>query len=151
MGKGSGFGKVILFNEHFVVYGVPSIVSAIDRTTTATVEPFEGTGWIINDRREATPRYKEEKLEHQKDSTERIFKAAGIDPVKNPIKITLGGDLVGASGIGASAASCTAIARALFDEFNLGLSDDRINELAYEGEKSSFVCYLELKALKNFR
>lgn len=135
MGKGSGFGKVILFNEHFVVYGVPSIVSAIDRTTTATVEPFEGTGWIINDWREATPRYKEEKLEHQKDSTERIFKAAGIDPVKNPIKITLGGDLVGASGIGASAASCTAIARALFDEFNLGLSDDRINELAYEGEK----------------
>jgi len=135
MGKGSGFGKVILFNEHFVVYGVPSIVSAIDRTTTATVEPFEGTGWTIDDRREATLGYKEEKLEHQKDSTERIFKAAGIAPVKNPIKITLGGDLVGASGIGASAASCTAIARALADEFNLGLSDDRINELAYEGEK----------------
>ncbi len=135
MGKGSGFGKVILFNEHFVVYGVPSIVSAIDRVTTATVESSEGEGWSIDDNREATPGYKEEKLEQQKDSTERILKAAGIDQAKNHIKITLGGDLVAASGIGASAASCAAIARALSDELDLGLSDERINELAYEGEK----------------
>ena len=135
MGKGSGFGKVILFNEHFTVYGIPSIVSAIDRATTATVEPFGGTGWVIDDQRKATPGYKEEKLEQQKDSTERILKAAGIDTTQNPIKITLEGDLVAATGVGASAASCTAIARALSDEFNLGLSDDRINELAYEGEK----------------
>jgi mevalonate kinase len=135
MGKGSGFGKVILFGEHFVVYGVPSIVSAIDRATIATVEPFEGKGWSLDDRRDATPGYKEEKLEHQKDSIERMLKAAGINPAKTPIKITLAGDLVAASGIGASAASCTAIAQALSDEFNLGFSDDRINELAYEGEK----------------
>lgn len=135
MGKGSGFGKVILFNEHFTVYNIPSIVSAINRVTTATAEPFEGTGWIIDDQRKATPGYKEEKLEQQKDSTERILKVAGIDTTRNPIKIILEGDLVAASGIGASAASCTAIARALSDEFNLGLSDNRINELAYEGEK----------------
>ena len=89
MGKGSGFGKVILFGEHFVVYGVPSIVSAIDRATTATIESFEGTGWTIDDQRKATPGYKEEKLEQQKDSIERILKAAGIDSKKNPIKITL--------------------------------------------------------------
>jgi len=135
MGKGIGYGKVILFNEHFVVYGVPSIVSAIDKATTATVERADGTGWTLDDRRHATPGYKEEKLEQQKESVERILKAAGIDTMKNPIKITLAGDLVAASGIGASAASCTAIARALSDEFNLGLSDERINELAYEGEK----------------
>lgn len=135
MGKGSGFGKVILFNEHFTVYNIPSIVSAVDRATTATVEPFKGTGWVIDDQRKATPGYKEEKLEQQKDSIERILEVAGIDTTRNPIKITLKGDLVAASGIGASAASCTAIARALSDEFNLGLSDDRINELAYDGEK----------------
>ena len=33
-----GFGKTILFNEHFVVYGIPAIVSAISDQTTATVE-----------------------------------------------------------------------------------------------------------------
>jgi mevalonate kinase len=135
MGKGSGFGKVILFNEHFVVYGVPSIVSAINRATTATVERSDGEGWTLNDDRKATPGYKEEKLEDQKDSIDRILKAAGIDLKESPIKITLGGDLVAASGIGASAASCAAIARALSDEFELGFLDDRINELAYEGEK----------------
>ena len=136
MGKGRGFGKVILFSEHFVVYGVPSIVSAIDRATTATVEPFKGKGWSLDDRREATPNYKEDKLEQQKESIERILKAAGVDSMKNPVKITLGGDLVAASGIGASAASCVAIAMALSKEFSLSLSDERINEIAYEGERA---------------
>ena len=28
MGKGSGYGKVILFGEHFVVHGGPGIVSS---------------------------------------------------------------------------------------------------------------------------
>lgn len=63
MGKGRGFGKVILFNEHFVVYGIPSIVSAIAQTTTAEVEPFEGKGVRLEDLRPATPRYKEEKID----------------------------------------------------------------------------------------
>lgn len=135
MGEGKGYGKVILFNEHFVVYGVPSIVSAIDKATTAKVERSSGPGWSLEDNRPATPGYKEEKLEQQRESINLILKAAGIDPTKTPIKITFGGDLVAASGIGASAASCTALARALSDEFNLGLSDEQINELAYEGEK----------------
>ena len=33
-GTGSGYGKVILFNEHFVVYGIPAIASAIHLSTT---------------------------------------------------------------------------------------------------------------------
>ncbi|MDI6855422.1 MAG: mevalonate kinase [Candidatus Thermoplasmatota archaeon] len=135
MAKGLGYGKVILFNEHFVVYGIPAIASAIDLKTTATIERFEGKGWSLSDKRLATPGYKEEKLEQQKDSVERILKAAGIDVEQNPIKIALGGDLVAASGIGASAASCVAIARALSAYFNLNFDDDKINELAYEGEK----------------
>jgi len=136
VGKGSGFGKVILFNEHFVVYNIPSIVSAIAQATTAKVEPFKGKGWHLEDGRPATPGYKEEKLEQQRESVERVLKAARVDLSRNPIKITLGGDLVAASGIGASAASCVAIARALSDEFGLGFSDDRINEIAYEGERA---------------
>lgn len=135
MGEGSGYGKVILFNEHFVVYKVPSIVSAIDKKTTAIVERSNGPGWTLEDNRPATPSYKEEKLEQQRESINLILKAAGIDPTKTPIKIIFGGNLIAASGIGASAASCTALAKALSDEFSLGLSDEQINELAYEGEK----------------
>lgn len=134
MGKGVGYGKVILFNEHFVVHGIPAIVSAIGSRTTATVERVKGEGKLIDNRPE-TPGYKEEKREQQKNSLARILKAAGIDRTKNPLKITLGGDLLAASGVGASAASCVAIARALSGEFKLNLSDERINEIAYEGEK----------------
>jgi mevalonate kinase len=53
----------------------------------------------------------------------------------NTVKITFGGDLTAASGVGASAASCAALARALSDDYKLGFDDDRINEIAFEGEK----------------
>jgi mevalonate kinase len=134
-GEGIGFGKVILFNEHFVVYGIPAIVSAISKYTRAKVEPIEKSGWTIVDNRKATPSYKEDKLEQQKDSINRMIKKMGLDLSKNGVSITLEGNLYAASGIGASAASCVAIARALSQHFELNFSNDEINEFAYEGEK----------------
>ena len=131
IGEGIGFGKVILFNEHFVVYNVPAIASAIGMKTSASIE-HAGKLILIDDRKE-TLGYKKEKLEQQKESLKRIMGAAGIE--NRDIKIILGGDLIASSGIGASAASCVAIARALSEYFNLYFSDNRINELAYEGEK----------------
>ena len=75
-GEGIGFGKAILFNEHFVVYKVPAIVSAIGRYTVAKIEPISGSGWKINDNRKATPNYKEDKIEQQKDSINKIDEVA---------------------------------------------------------------------------
>jgi mevalonate kinase len=134
-GEGIGFGKAILFNEHFVVYGIPSIVSAIGNYTVARIAPYNRPELKLIDDRKATPNYKEEKLEQQKDSLNRMLKKMNVDPSKNGITITLEGNLYAASGIGASAASCVAVARALSDYFNLNLSDDEINDIAYEGEK----------------
>ncbi|MEM3518825.1 MAG: mevalonate kinase [Candidatus Hadarchaeales archaeon] len=136
MGTGTGYGKVILFNEHFVGYGIPSIVSAFDRKTTCTVERVAGSGWTLQDERPETPGYKAEKLHQQRESIDRILSAMGIDLSTTGLKIIFGGDLVAASGVGASAASCVALARALSNEFGLNLNDDRINEIAYEGEKA---------------
>jgi len=134
-GEGIGFGKAILFNEHFVVYGVPAIVSAIGKYTNSKVESIDKPGWKLNDNRKATPKYKEDKIGQQKDSIDRILKKMDIDLSKNGLELTLDGTLYCASGIGASAASCVAIARALSDHYNLNLSDEEINEIAYEGEK----------------
>jgi mevalonate kinase len=134
-GHGIGFGKAILFNEHFVVYGIPSIVSAIGNYTVAKVEPYEKSGFNLDDKRLATPKYKEDKLSQQTESFDLMFKKMGLDLSKNGVKITLEGNLVAASGIGASAASCVAVARALADSYELNLSDEQINEIAYEGEK----------------
>ncbi len=135
MGKGAGFGKVILFGEHFVVYGLPAIAAAIGATTTARVRRKIDPGWTITDNRPAVPGYKKKKLDEQRASINNILKFAGIDTTSEGLHITLAGKLVCASGIGASAASCTAIARALNDEFRLGWDDHKINACAFEGEK----------------
>ena len=135
MGMGHGFGKVILFNEHFVVYGIPSIASGIGAKTAALVERRVGSGVELKDDRPETKGYKTEKLSQQKESLDRMLKIMNIAVDRSAFKITLGGDLIAASGVGASAASCAAIARAFSDELGLNYSDEKVNEIAYEGEK----------------
>jgi len=55
---GHGFGKVILFNEHFVVYGIPSIASGIGAKTSALVERRAGSGIELKDDRPETKGYR---------------------------------------------------------------------------------------------
>ncbi|MGD8506649.1 MAG: hypothetical protein PVF15_08305, partial [Candidatus Bathyarchaeota archaeon] len=81
MGKGSGFGKVILFGEHFVVHGVPGIVSAIDSTADAEVRRI-GEGITVKDERKGAKGYTEKKRNQQKESIEIMLKTMGIDPEK---------------------------------------------------------------------
>jgi mevalonate kinase len=134
MGKGSGYGKVILFGEHFVVHGVPGIVSAIDSSTDAEVKKA-AKGLNVKDERKTAKGYGEEKRLQQIESIERMLKAMDLDP-QTPLDIWIGGTLPGFSGLGASAASSVAIARAINEEFNLNLTNERINAIAYEGEKA---------------
>ncbi len=135
MGRGSGFGKVILFGEHFVVHGVPGIVSAIDSTVDAEVKKI-GEGITVRDERKGARGYTEKKRVQQKESIERMLQTMAVDPEKASLEIWLGGDLPGFSGIGASAASSVAIARAIAEEFEMDLTDEKINEAAYEAEKA---------------
>jgi mevalonate kinase len=134
MSKGSGYGKVILFGEHFVVHGVPGIVSAIDSTTDAEVKKI-GTGIQVKDERKTAKGYSEEKRLQQLESIDRMLKALGINP-KTPLSIWIGGTLPGFSGLGASAASSVAIARAIAEELGMNVPDERINQVAYEAEKA---------------
>jgi len=135
MGKGTGFGKVILFGEHFVVQGVPGIVSAIDLAAHAEAKKT-GEGITIKDERRGAKGYTEKKRTQQKESIERMLEIMGIDLEKASLEIRLGGNLPSFSGIGASAASSVAIARAIAEELEMDLSDQRINEIAYEAEKA---------------
>ena len=134
MGRGTGYGKTILIGDQFVLEGVPAIVSSIPYVTECVVERIDGTGWILEDNRKEVPGYKKSKEEMQKESINRILEVMKIDTSKIGLKITFGGDLLAGSGVGASAASCVALARALNNEFNLGLSIEEINHIAWEGE-----------------
>jgi mevalonate kinase len=134
MGKGSGYGKVIIFGEHFVVHGVPGVVSATDAKTDAEVKKIQ-KGITINDERKGSKGYAEEKRLQQIESIQRMLKAMSL-PADTAMSIWIGGDLPGFSGLGASAASSVAIARAISEEFDLKLTDERINDAAYEAEKA---------------
>jgi mevalonate kinase len=134
MAKGRGFGKTILIGDQFVLEEVPAIVSAISYETETTVERISGEGWVLEDNRIEVPGYKEKKKEQQVRSINRILEVMGIDVKKNPIEITVGGTLLAGSGVGASAASCVSLARALNAEFNLGYGIEEINRVAWQGE-----------------
>jgi mevalonate kinase len=134
MAKGTGFGKTILIGDQFVLEEAPAIVSAISFETETTVDRTAGEGWLLEDNRIEVPGYKEKKREQQARSIDRILEVMGIDVKKNPIRITIGGSLLAGSGVGASAASCVSLARALNDEFKLGLPIEEINRVAWQGE-----------------
>ncbi len=128
--KGIGFGKTILFGEHFVVYGLPAVAAALSDYTEAIVEPAEKF-WFVDNRPETTG-YKETKKEEITKEIEALKKHFNLE--SNPVKITLSGNLVCASGIGASAALAASIARALNEELGLKLNDEQINQAAFIAE-----------------
>jgi len=135
MGKGTGFGKTILIGDQFVLEEVPAIVSAISYETETTVERLKsGAGWTLEDNRTEVPGYKKKKEDQQAKSIDRVIEVMKIDVKKSPIKITIGGNLLAGSGVGASAASCVSLARALNEEFKLGYSIEQINHVAWQGE-----------------
>ena len=136
MGSGKGFGKTILFGEHFVVYGLPAIASALGSYTIANVNVVNGKGWIVDDQRPATPGYKKKKYNEALQSITNVIEHLKVDIKSQKLEITFAGNLIAASGVGASAAQCTSLARALNDKFKLELDDEKINEAAYEGEKA---------------
>jgi mevalonate kinase len=80
------------------------------------------------------PGYKNKKKDQQVVSINRILEVMGVDVKKTPIKITYGGSLLAGSGVGASAACCVSLARALDAEFGLGYTIDQINHVGWEGE-----------------
>ena len=121
--------------NHFVVYGLPAIASALGSYTTAEVKVVEGKGWTVDDQRPATPGYKKKKYNEAMQSIKNVIEHLKVDTESQKLEITFAGDLFAASGVGASAAQCTSLARALNDSFNLKLDDEMINKAAYEGER----------------
>ena len=81
MGAGKGYGKTILFGEHFVVYGLPAIASALGAFTTADVKVTKGSGWTVDDQRPATPGYKKKKYDESMQSIINVINHLKIDIV----------------------------------------------------------------------
>jgi len=119
-------GKVILFGEHFVVHNIPAIAGSIENVAIVDVEPQEEKT-EFNTRIEGTiPELTSRAIEYVKQAigTEQHY------------KIYLRGNLPTFGGLGSSAAFCVALARAIAKAEEKEYSNERINKIAYEGEKA---------------
>lgn len=127
------YGKIILLGEHFVVHGKPAIACALNDQITVTVEPAENNKFMLIDNSKRFPHVPPLTWEICRPAMGKILKLLNIN---TPLKITLGGKLIiPHTGIGSSAAHLVGLTKALSNAFELDLSNEEINKIAFEGEK----------------
>ncbi len=125
MAQGIGYGKVILFGEHFVVYGIPAIALGISNKAVVEITPASKTEFI-SDMSGTVPEY----------TLRAITLVSDALQIKEGFRVHLKGDLPTVGGLGSSAAFCVALVRAFAHEYKLTFSNEEINRYAYEGEKA---------------
>ena len=137
--KASAPGKVILFGEHFVVYGVKAILCAINKRVTVTAENIESKIISIKSNigdLELQPN----KPISEIDSPLKPFYYLANKMIQNQntgIKIIVKSEIPLGVGLGSSSACCVAGAAAISRLFS-NTSKEKILELAIEAEKTIF-------------
>jgi len=130
-----GHGKIILLGEHAVVYGRHAIATPVPLAIQAHVQRG-GDGveliiprWGVEQRLHRTA----EKQHSFEKSLAMIFRTLGLE--HENMRVEIFPNVPRAMGLGGSAAIAVATIRALDRCFELGLDDERVNELAFECEK----------------
>ena len=133
--EGIGFGKVILLGEHSVVYGRHAIAVPVPQTIRVKVQDCkEGVTLMI-------PSWGiEYQLDKDIEQRQSFEKPAGailerLNLSNKGMRIEVFPDIPRGMGLGGSAAIAVAIIRGLSNHFNLGLSDEEVNGMAFESEK----------------
>lgn len=137
--KASAPGKVILFGEHFVVYGVKAILCAINKRITVTAEKIDG-GKISIQSNIGNLELEPGKSISEINSPLKPFYYLADKMLKNEntgIKIIVESDIPLGVGLGSSSACCVAGAAAISRLFRK-TSNEEILVLAIEAEKTIF-------------
>ncbi|MEM0058289.1 MAG: mevalonate kinase [Candidatus Bathyarchaeia archaeon] len=139
--------KVILFGEHFVVYGEPAIVLAIDKRVYAKVEIRQDKRLFIHSQNLGVSAFFEDddikvekgdlkeakiKLEPIKCAVEKVLKKAGE---KVGLNVEVHSTVPVAAGLGSSAAVASAVAAAVGAALNVEMSKEDVFRIAFEAEK----------------
>lgn len=128
--------------------GVGVVVVEEENDDDKKEQPKTKKNFTVLDNRPAVPGYKVEKaaegdeaidlvLKHFKLHDTSLTTTTTTTPTKQHLKLSFGGTLCCVSGIGASAAQCVSLARAIQQTFPAyaDLTDDEINAAGYEGER----------------
>lgn len=144
--RASAPAKIILFGEHFVVYGEPAIVLAIDKRVRASAElrtdqrmyinslDLGSSGFFMGEHFHPEQGGKEArtKLEPVRIAIQRVLnrseREAGVDvEIRSSIPV--------AAGLGSSAAVAAAVAAAVSRLLDVELSGEEVFRIAYEAER----------------
>lgn len=139
-------GKIILFGEHFVVYGEPAVAMAIDKRAYALAEFRKDRRIYINSKTLGISgvfvgeSFEEKigghqarmKLEPIRKAVQRVLNLAGR---KVGVTIEVRSAIPVAVGLGSSAAVATAAATAVAKLLNANLSKEDVYRIAYEAER----------------
>ena len=130
----AGHGKIILFGEHAVVYGSRAIAAPVPLAVRARVVDEDEGVWLV------VPRWGVEQRLRMDPSKQRSFEIPAalvlreLGLTDRSMRIEVFSEMPRAMGLGGSAAVAVAIIRAIDRHFELGLSDDEVNKLAYQCE-----------------
>ena len=139
--------KIILFGEHFVVYGEPAIVLAIDKRAYAKAEfrsdkkllirssnlniagIFENGNFKVE---EGNPKEARMKLEPLKCAVEKVLEISGE---KVGLNIEVSSAVPVAAGLGSSAAVASAVAASVGALLNVKMTKEDVFRISFEAEK----------------
>ena len=137
--KASAPGKVILFGEHFVVYGVKAILCSINKRVTVTAEKTTDKKIFINSEI-GNLILEPNKSISEINSPLKPFYYLANKVIKNQdtgIQIKIDSEIPLGVGLGSSSACCVAGAAAIFKLFG-DISKEETLELAIEAERTIF-------------
>jgi len=137
--KASAPGKVILFGEHFVVYGVKAILCSIDKRVTVTAEKIKENKILIQSNIGNLELEPNKSISEINSPLKPFYYLANkiIQNKNTGIKVTVESEIPSGVGLGSSSACCVAGAAAISKLFS-DISKDEILKLAIEAEKTIF-------------
>ena len=126
---GKGYGKMILFGEHFVVYGLPGVAAGIDKFVQIEAQKVKDSDDVLFDDKvfgekismKENPENIKCKLFHAMFDSDEFLPKKGI-------KFIVNSNFASGIGMGYSAAFSVALARAMNILFDQSWKDDKINE-----------------------